>query len=63
MTLVKIFNRLSEGCQDFICCCMQQRFSKNEMKTYAITSVYSASDLRNHSWLQNSDNMNPGDDQ
>ena len=51
LTLIKVFGRLSEQCQDFICWCMQQRFSKNEMKKYAMEKVCTAADLRNHSWL------------
>jgi len=52
LTLVKVFNRLSENCQDFICLCMQQRFSKNEMKKFQITRVCQAADLRAHPWIQ-----------
>ena len=51
MTLIKMFNRLSENYQDFICLCMQQRFTKNEMKKYEITQVCTVGELRNHSWL------------
>ena len=51
LTLLKIFDRLSEDCREFICACMQQRFSKNEMKRYQIKEVYTASDLRTHAWL------------
>ena len=55
MTLIKVFNRISENGRDFICYCMQQRFTKNEMKKYQITQVCSASDLRSHEWLHDSD--------
>lgn len=48
LTLIKLFNRLSDNCQDFLCLCMQQRFSKNEMKKFQITQVCTASDLKNH---------------
>ena len=51
LTLVKIFNRLSEKCQTFICWCMQQRFSKNEMKRFHVQKVCTASDLRSHPWI------------
>jgi len=53
MTLIKVFNRLSENYQDFVCWCMQQRFTKNEMRKYEITKVCTAGDLKNHSWLSN----------
>ena len=49
-----MFGRLSEQCQDFICWCMQQRFSKVEMKKYAMEKVCTSADLRNHSWLSSS---------
>lgn len=55
LTLIKVFNRLSDQCQDFICWCMQQRFSKNEMRKFSITKVCSAADLRNHKWLNQSE--------
>jgi hypothetical protein len=55
MTLIKVFNRISENGRDFICMCMQQRFSKNEMKKYQITQVWTATDLRNHKWLQDNE--------
>lgn len=51
MTIDKIFNRFSENFQDFLCLCMQQRFTKNEMKKYQITKVCSANDLRIHPWF------------
>ena len=51
LTLLKIFGRLTDSCQDFICLCMQQRFSKNEMKRFQITQVCTAADLKGHSWL------------
>lgn len=51
LTLLKIFGRLSDTCQDFICLCMQQRFSKNEMKRFQITQVCTAADLKGHAWL------------
>ena len=34
LTLIKVFNRISDNGRDFICSCMQQRFSKNEMKKF-----------------------------
>lgn len=55
LTLIKLFNRLSDNCQDFLCLCMQQRFSKNEMKKYQITSVCTTSDLKNHNWIVQQD--------
>jgi len=46
LTLVKIFNRMSDNFKDFLCWCMQQRFTKNEMKQFQITKVCNATDLR-----------------
>jgi hypothetical protein len=57
MTLIKVFNRLSENCQDFLCSCMQQRFSKNEVKKYQMTRVCTATDLRNHPWLSSDETV------
>lgn len=36
---------------------MQQRFSKNEMKKYQITTVVSTSDLKLHQWLNSVEEM------
>lgn len=48
LTLLKVFNRLSDNYRDFLCICMQQRFTKNEMKKYQITTVASSNELRLH---------------
>ena len=40
---------------------MQQRFSKNEMKRYQITTVVTANDLKLHPWVQVEKELKPTD--
>ncbi|CDW74770.1 protein kinase domain containing protein [Stylonychia lemnae] len=48
----KILNRLSTQAQDFICKCMQQRFSMNEIKKEGKPAkIMSTSDMLTHPWI------------
>ncbi len=48
----KILNRLSTQAQDFICKCMQQRFSQNEIKKDGKPAkIMTTSDMLTHSWI------------
>lgn len=56
MIIRKILNRLSPSAQDFICKCMQQRFSSNEIKKQGKPAkLMTTSDLLFHPWIQGSD--------
>ena len=47
----KILSRLSSSAQDFLCKCLQQRYSANEMKKMATSKVMTTSDMLTHSWI------------
>ena len=52
MLIRKILNRLSTQAQDFICKCMQQRFSASEIKKEGMPAkVMTTSDMLTHAWI------------
>ena len=62
ITLIKkILNRLSTQAQDFICKCMQQRFSINEIKKEGKPAkVMSTTDMLMHQWILTESDGNTG---
>jgi hypothetical protein len=52
MVIKRILSRLSSPAQDFICKCLQQRFSNNEIKKEGKPAkVMSTSDMLTHPWI------------
>lgn len=52
LAIKKILDRLSLEAQDFICKCMQQRFSNNEFKKESKPGkIMTTSDMLTHPWI------------
>jgi hypothetical protein len=62
ITAKAILSRLSPAAQDFICLCMQQRFTDKEMNVLAnkgtnnFVGEKTAHELLNHPWISNTVN-------
>lgn len=68
LSLRRVFSRISQPAQDFICLCMQQRFSDKELAQLSpsnkrIQKAVSAQDLISNAWLNEAPAKKPSDTQ